>query len=335
MEENRIPEAPNCQLAGLSPDEVHKNIMRCYKLKNRIDKRQLEWILVLIEGDFCVALGSPHPVFYVKKHLQCEKTEAYDIIKTAKALPHIPRSAKAFEEGDISWAKMKQIARVAGEETDGTWLEFAKTHKPGELKAQVRDALKTNRKEPRRDGRGLTNLNMNLVFRLPLEIHEIVRKALEKTTDLMREVKEEFSKDEGRYPTQEEAMEFLARKVLETDLVGELGKKSERERAAYDCMYILFKQNRGEGGEVPRGGRGEGPGPGQEDLRTMRKSPEPPPASHHLQEPGRAERSVEPHHGVRKGPRSHSRWDPRGIHGLRWQAHLALAGRQDRPLPCG
>jgi len=64
-----------------------------------IGRRQLGWIFVLIEGDFCVALGSPLPVFYVKKHLGCEKTEAYDIIKTAKAMPNIPRSLDAFECG--------------------------------------------------------------------------------------------------------------------------------------------------------------------------------------------------------------------------------------------
>ncbi len=107
MEENMVPDAPISLIASISPDEVHKSIMRCYKLQNRIGRKQLGWIFVLIEGDFCVALGSPLPVFYVKKHLGCEKTEAYAIIKTAKAMPNMPRSLDAFECGDISWAKLK------------------------------------------------------------------------------------------------------------------------------------------------------------------------------------------------------------------------------------
>ena len=102
MEEKIPADAPICQLPDMSPDEVHKNIMRCYKLRNRLDRKQLGLIFVLIERNYCVALGSPLPVFYVKKHLGCEKTEAYDIIKTAKALPHIPRSAEAFDEGERS-----------------------------------------------------------------------------------------------------------------------------------------------------------------------------------------------------------------------------------------
>ncbi len=58
MEENMVPDAPISLIASISPDEVHKSIMRCYKLQNRIGRKQLGWIFVLIEGDFCVALGS-------------------------------------------------------------------------------------------------------------------------------------------------------------------------------------------------------------------------------------------------------------------------------------
>jgi len=87
---------------------------------------------------------------------------------------------------------------------------------------------------------------VNLVLRLPLEVLEIVRKALQKTADVMREAMAEFSREEGRYPTKEEAIAFLARKVLETDIVGSAfpprsprgdGGKSERERAIYDLIF--------------------------------------------------------------------------------------------------
>lgn len=237
MEENMIPDASITSHAELSPDLVHMNIMRCHKLGNRIHRKLLGWVFLLIERNYCVALGSPRPVFYVKLHLGCEKSEAYDIIKTAKALPHIPRSADAYEAGDISWAKLKQIARVATEESDAAWLEFARTHKPGELKAQVRDALKTNRKAPRKDGRGLSNLTVNLVIPLSLEVHEFVRKAIQKTTFVMREALAEFSREEGREPTLEEVVKFISEKILATDLLGKLKDQSERERAIFDIIF--------------------------------------------------------------------------------------------------
>jgi hypothetical protein len=41
MEENRIPEPPITSHAELSPDLVHTNIMRCYKLGNRVHRRLL------------------------------------------------------------------------------------------------------------------------------------------------------------------------------------------------------------------------------------------------------------------------------------------------------
>jgi len=55
----------------------------------------------------------------------------------------------------------------------------------------------------------------------------------------MREVMAEFSREEGRYPTKEETIAFLARKVLETDIVGKFTKKSERERAIYDLIFQI------------------------------------------------------------------------------------------------
>ena len=146
MQENNLPDGAICQFPDLSPEVVHRNIMRCFRLGNKIDRKKIDWIHVFVARNYCVALGAPRPVCYVMVQFQCEKSEAYDILTVAKASPFIPCSMGAFEEGDISFSKLKQIARVATEETDADWLKFSKTHKAGELKAEVRDALNSKRK---------------------------------------------------------------------------------------------------------------------------------------------------------------------------------------------
>ena len=86
MEEKSPPAGPVCQLPEISPDEVHKNILRCYRLGNRICLRMVQWILVLIERDFAPALGFPRAVYYVRENLQYEKSEAYEVVRVAKSL---------------------------------------------------------------------------------------------------------------------------------------------------------------------------------------------------------------------------------------------------------
>src|SRR5262249_50927945 len=104
-------------------------------------------------------------------------------------------------------------------------------------KAQVREALKTNRKAPRKDGRGLSNLHVNMVIPMTLEVQEIVRKAISKAAHVMREVMSEFSREEGREPTLEEVVKFISEKVLETDLLAKCKDESEGERGIYDLLY--------------------------------------------------------------------------------------------------
>jgi hypothetical protein len=227
-------------LPEISPDEVHKNILRCYRLRNRLDRKMLGWILILLEKKFAPALGSPRPVYYIMKNLQYEKTEAYEILMAARALPLIPHSADAFERGEISWAKLKQIALAVEEEgTEDSWLSFAKTHRPGELRAEVRDARRNKRKRPREEGRGLSNLTVTQTFKLTLEEQEILRRAFEKTSAAMKDMIANglLAGEEGRRPTSEEVLLFISRQVLESDLFAKLKEGSERERAIYDILY--------------------------------------------------------------------------------------------------
>jgi len=126
---------------------------------------------------------------------------------------------------------------VATAETDESWLAFAKSHKPGELKAEVRDALKAKRKNPRKADRGLSNLTVKQTFQLTLEEQEIMRKAFEKVARAMRFSQAEDEDDTRPRSSPEEVLLFLSRRVLETDLAGPLGELTERERDAFGILY--------------------------------------------------------------------------------------------------
>src|SRR5512136_1953127 len=107
-----LPLSPRTELPELSPDHVHASILACRGLKNRVDLRLLAWLFVLIEKKFAPALGLPGPASYVMVHLHYEKSEAYCVLTTAKEMPFLPLTAKAYARGDISWSQVKQIARL-------------------------------------------------------------------------------------------------------------------------------------------------------------------------------------------------------------------------------
>jgi hypothetical protein len=113
---------PSSLLPTLSPADVHKNILRCHCLRNRVDLKLLGWIFVLVDKEYCKALGCSSPVRYVIENLHYEKTEAYDILEVARALSYLPHCRSAFEVGEISWAKIREIARVASPEHEREWL---------------------------------------------------------------------------------------------------------------------------------------------------------------------------------------------------------------------
>ena len=112
-------------LPQLTALEIHNNILRCHRLGSRVHRTMLEWLWALIEKDDWVDLGSGGPMSYVVKQLGYGRSEASDILGVARKLHEIPLSVTAFDEGRISWDKLKAIASVAKPGKEAAWLERA------------------------------------------------------------------------------------------------------------------------------------------------------------------------------------------------------------------
>ena len=232
MEEKKP--APSTLLPTLSPEEVHRNIVRCHKLRSRVDRKLLYWLGILIEKGYALQLGSPGPVSYVRSNLLYERSEAYSVVQAAKALPRIPRTADAFEAGTISWCQLKAISSLkkVDETTEGTWLEFARTHSADELREEVKDAKRRGRNVPRKAGSAILNRHVHLDFSLTLADRELIRKALEKKA---AEMVASGKYKEGERPTPEEVLLALCREILETEVPG---GGSDRVRAFCDMVFL-------------------------------------------------------------------------------------------------
>jgi hypothetical protein len=233
MEENLVPGPSRCNLPELSAEEVHKNILRCHYLRHRVDRKLLAWLYILIDRGFFKAIHKSTPVQYVMDFLKYQESEAGEVVRVARALPHLPNLAETFEKGEICWSQVKLISSVAKEELEEEWLEFRRTHRAGALRAEVKHALEKGRTRPRKGTRGIPNTTVDAKFRLTLEEMEILRQALELIASEMKKA------ENGKRPTPEQILLYLAKLVLESDLALKSEKGSAKCRSIWQIIYQL------------------------------------------------------------------------------------------------
>ena len=107
------------------------------------------------------------------------------MLEAAEQLESLPLLEAVFEAGELRWSHVKQILRIASSETVAEWIEFARKKTVRQLKAEVDDARKKGRKNPRKDHYGLPALNVRMVFELKPDEHEILERALKKAAQEM------------------------------------------------------------------------------------------------------------------------------------------------------
>ena len=237
MEEKMHSQAPRVLHPHLSADEVHKNILRLKAMKARIDFKLFVWIGILIERKCHTPLGYATPKAYLKHFLKYGKSETNEIIRVAKVLPSLPKTARAFEKGDISWTQLKAIARVAKPHREERWLEFAMGHSADAITAEARDAERNGRDHPRAGSYGLPNIYVDERFLMTREEQEILRKALEKKGWAKRIA----SGDEERRPTAVEGLGARAEDERARDeAAARAAEKETRERpASFQVVYVV------------------------------------------------------------------------------------------------
>ncbi len=115
---------------------------------------------------------------------------------------------------------------------------MAKAHRVPELKVEVRRALESGRRVPRKGTYGLRNSKARWVMLLDKVELAILRKGLQKEAARMRAKREK----EGPAPTDKDAILSLCKKVLERD--GDGDGMSERRRSIYDLVFTVCEECR-------------------------------------------------------------------------------------------
>ncbi|MHC9542593.1 MAG: HNH endonuclease [Vulcanimicrobiota bacterium] len=122
-----VPHTDSMDLVqGLSSEEVHKRTLAARKLYGKAEKTLTFWIMEMEERKLYRDFGCSNVFQYAARYLSLGEHTIAEILRTGKALAQLPLLSEAFEKGQISSSHIREISRVATEETDQFWRDTAR-----------------------------------------------------------------------------------------------------------------------------------------------------------------------------------------------------------------
>jgi hypothetical protein len=215
----------------LSPEEIHRLLLRVHRHQSELQWRFIQGLLALDEGRLYLALGYSSTRQYAEKHFGMGRTATHEALRVARALADLPATTQAFVNG-LAYTRVLEITRVATPEKESLWIDFANRHSQKQLQLEVQDAKAKGRDHPREDNHyGLPAIRMRLSVELAPEEYELVANALKK-------VKKELAGSLGGGDVETKAaLLFMAKRFLETDPAGTLEGRIEKEESIYTILY--------------------------------------------------------------------------------------------------
>ena len=120
-------------------------------------------------------LGFSTAVDFARHRLGMSKGRARDLLLTGRKLAELPLLDAAFATGEVSWSKVRRVARVATAETEAAWLARAREASHEEVDALV--SVAKEGEEPRSLDRGLPATRFTKRFVLDAMQHELFEQA--------------------------------------------------------------------------------------------------------------------------------------------------------------
>ncbi len=120
-----------------SPDEM---LQGASKAARRVSEGEWDlgaWLLAIERTRAFESCGFRNTVGYAMVRLGLEPQKAGNLLRIMGALEGLPSLSKAFQKGEIGYAKIREVTRVATAETEGSWLEYALTHTTDQVRQRV------------------------------------------------------------------------------------------------------------------------------------------------------------------------------------------------------
>ncbi len=119
---------------GLPRRELLERI-RFHHRQGEVAERALGFYLLDMERRKAYRPGFESAADWARRQLDLKRADK--LILLAKRLEKLPKIRKAFDERELPWTKVREIARIADSDTEETWLDCARKSTSRELERQV------------------------------------------------------------------------------------------------------------------------------------------------------------------------------------------------------
>lgn len=124
-------------IEGLPASEAHERATLARKILGCASRALALWLIEIDKRKLYLDFCCSSVYQYASLHLSLEGHSVSEYLRTGRALQNLPSLSRAYENGEISSSKMREITRVAVPETDAFWTESAKQCTTREIEKMV------------------------------------------------------------------------------------------------------------------------------------------------------------------------------------------------------
>lgn len=95
------------------------------------------WLLAIDRTQAYKSSGFRSTLGFAIARLDLEPSKASNLLRIMKVLEGLPHLSEAFRTGQVGYAKIREITRVAKPDTEQSWLEYARDHTTDQVRQKV------------------------------------------------------------------------------------------------------------------------------------------------------------------------------------------------------
>jgi hypothetical protein len=111
----------------------------------RAQKNAALWFAEVLHRKLYRELGYSSMHQYAAVELKFSKTRTAQFIRLAESLVQLPGLRRSLAQGDVSWTKAREVARVATPSTEQAWIDHARRSTSRELEQKVSETKRAAR----------------------------------------------------------------------------------------------------------------------------------------------------------------------------------------------
>lgn len=125
---------------GLRSDEMERRLLLAWRAGEVCNRALSFYLADMDERRLHLELGHPTTVTFAVKRLGLSKRRARDLLAAGRKLARLPKLDHALSVGELTWSKVRLVARIATPDTEQAWIEQIRPLTHEEVHAMVRRA---------------------------------------------------------------------------------------------------------------------------------------------------------------------------------------------------